>query len=171
MATNIVTSPEIVKYFKTCKYFRQNLGLVQSIDKNGTKAINDQDKFSYFYYSQYKAQIFAQGNVGDVKFYIDYGINDATVAVYFSDMFDEHIQNFDFDVFKNKGIEFYIGHILKTVEEKHEERKRNQELKKQEIDTQVGDPTKLFNNPGAVTYADVKAYLENKQKQRFQKNI
>jgi hypothetical protein len=169
MATNIVTSTEIVKYFKTCKYFRQNLGIVQSVDKSGTRMINDQDKFSYFYYNQYRAQIFAQGNVGDVKFYIDYGIRDTTVAVYFSDMFDEHILNFDFENYKKNGIEFYIGHILKNVEEKHEERKKKQEIKKH-VDKQLGDPDAVFNNPGAVTYADLKAYLEKQQKERFQKN-
>ena len=46
---------------------------------------------------------------------------------------------------------------------------KNNELKKLEIQ-QEGDPEAIFRNPGNVTYADFKAYLEKKQKERYKNN-
>lgn len=165
---HVVSSFQIVGEFKKSRYFRQNLGLVATIDRNGRRILNDKDRFSHHYNSMYKTTIYGQGNVGDIKFYTDHYIKDETFAVYYGDNFEEFIFKFDFNLVKEKGIDFYLGHIIKQVEEKYEEKVKNDELKKIEPKP-IGDPDMVFKNPGAVTYADLKAYLEKRQKQRYNK--
>jgi len=166
MALNIVAGMQTVQNFKNSKFFRQNLGLVATVDKNGRRVLNEKDKFSFFYNRQYRTTIYAQGNVGDIKFYGDHYIKDETFAVYFGDNFEEFIFKFDFNLVKEKGIDFYLGHILKEVEEKYEEKVKNDELKKIEV-TPQGDPDMVFKNPGGVSYADLKAYMEKRNKERY----
>jgi hypothetical protein len=163
---NVVSSFGIVNEFKRSRYFRQNLGLVATVDKNGRRILNEKDRFSYHYNSMYKTTIYAQGNVGDIRFYTDHYIKDETFAVYHGDNFEEFIFKFDFNLVKEKGIDFYLGHIIKDVEEKYDEKVKNDELKKIEPKP-VGNPDIVFQNPGAVSYADLKAYLDKKQKERY----
>lgn len=163
---HFVSSFQVANEFKRSVYFRQNLGLVATVDKNGRRILNDKDKFSYHYNSIYRTTIYAQGNVGDIKFYTDHYIKDETFAVYYGDNFEEFIFKFDINLVREKGIDFYLGHIIKQVEEKFEERVKNDELKKIE-EKPAGDPDMVFKNPGGVTYADLKAYLEKKQKERY----
>jgi hypothetical protein len=68
----------------------------------------------------------------------------------------------------SKGIDFYLGHILKEVEEKYEEKVKNDELVKLETKP-VGNPDMVLQNPGNVSYADLKAYMEKRNKQRYGK--
>jgi hypothetical protein len=96
MALNVVSSVQTAQYFKTSKFFRQNLGLVATVDKNGRRVLNEKDKFSFFYNNQYRTTIYAQGNVGDIKFYGDHYIKDETFAVYYGENFEEFIFKFDF---------------------------------------------------------------------------
>ena len=170
MAINIITSYQIAQVFKTSKYFRQNLGLVITVDKSGRRDMNRKDEFAFFYQNQYRTTIYAQGNVGDVKFYVDHLIKDDTFAVYTGDTFEEFLYTFDRKLIKEKGIEHYIGFLLKDVDLKYEEKVKNEELRKLEPVSE-GDPEKVFTNPGSVTYADVKAYLETKQKERYKNNF
>lgn len=165
----VVSSFYTVNEFKRSRYFRQSLGLVATVDKNGKRVLNDKDKFSFHYNSLYRTTIYGQGNVGDIKFYTDHYIKDETFAVYHGDNFEEFIFKFDFDIVKEKGIDFYLGHIIKEVEEKYEEKVKNDELKKIE-EKPAGNPEMVLQNPGAVTYEDLKAYLEKKQKERY-KNV
>ena len=67
---------------------------------------------------------------------------------------------------KEKGMDFYLGHILKECEEKYEEKKKNDELKKLE-EKPVGNPDMISQNPGSVSYADIQAYLEKKRQERY----
>lgn len=166
---HVVSGFHTVNHFKRSRYFRQNLGLVATVEKNGRRIYNEKDKFSNFYNTQYKTIIYGQGNVGDIKFYSDHYIKDDTFAVYFGENFEEFLFNFDHNIVKEKGIDFYIGSILKQVEEKYEEKVKNEELRKLEPKP-LGDADMVFKNPGAVTYADLKAYLEKKQKERYKNN-
>jgi hypothetical protein len=166
MALNVVTSASLIHKFNRSKFFRKNLGLVSTIDKNGTRIYNDKDRFLLFYSGIYKSTIFAQGNVGDVKFYIDHYIGGPTFAIYSGDNFEEFIFEFDEQMVSDKGIDFYIGHLLKTVDEKYEERVKNNELKKME-QKPTGNADNILNNPGNVTYEDLKAYLEKKNSERY----
>ena len=98
MAVNIVCSYRISQEFKNSKYFRQSLGLVSTIEKNGQRVFNDKDQFSKFYNQSYRTTIYAQGNIGDVRFYVDHMIHDLNFAVYVEESFEEFINSFDFDL-------------------------------------------------------------------------
>jgi hypothetical protein len=170
MALHVVCGYHTVQEFKKSRYFRVNLGLVQTIDKGGRRLFNEKDKFSHFYNSQYRTTIYGQGNIGDIKFYTDHFIKDTTIAVYYNEMFEEFLFELDIDVIREKGIDFYIGHILKKVEEEYEERVKKEELRKLE-EKPKGNAEMITMNPGSVTYADLKAYLENKNKERYKNNL
>lgn len=162
---NIVTNLTCLQEFKRCKFFKQNLGLVATVEKNGSRTYNPDDQFSFNYNNQYKTTIYGQGNIGNVKFYVDHYIQGNTIAVYSAD-FQEFIYELDRSIIKEKGIDFYIGHILKTTEEQYDERVENNELKKI-AEKEAGSGDKIFSNPGNVNYEDLKAYLEEKNKRRY----
>jgi hypothetical protein len=168
MLLHVVSGFQTVNIFKKSRYFRQNLGLVATVEKNGRRVYNEKDRFSNFYNTQYRTTIYGQGNVGDIKFYTDHYIRDESFAVYFGDSFEEFLFTFDYNFIKERGIDIYIGHIIKQVEEKYEEKVKNHETKKLEPKLE-GNPDMIFKNPGSVTYADLKAYLEKKQMERYNK--
>lgn len=168
MIYNVVTNSLVVNEIKRCRFFKKNLGIVSTIDKGVNREFNDKDRFAYHYQTTYKTFIYAQGNVGNIKFYIDHFIKEPLMAVYCGDNFEEFIYNVDFDQIKAKGIDHFLGHILKETDKSYEERAKENLLKKAETKKE-GDPYKVINNPGAVTYADVKAYLEMQNQQRFKK--
>lgn len=161
---NIVTRSTLMNELKKSKYYRQNLGLVTTLEHNGQRRYNEKDKFGFFYNNQYKTNINMQGTIGDIIVYIDYYINEDVIALYYNT--EEFIFNFDPKMVKDKGIDFYLGHLLKTMETQYEERMKLAEEKKIEVKKE-GNAETLKVNPGAVTYDDVKKYLEQKSKNRF----
>jgi len=164
MGYSIVTNQKVNNYFKKSRYYRQNLGLVATVEKNGDRIYNERDKFAHFYNTQYKTTIYGQGNVGDLMFYTDLYIQQDLLAVYLNT--EEFIFEFDERMVKEKGPDFYLGHILKELETKHEERVKSSEEKK--IETQKpADAESVFKNPGAVSYDDIQAYLKKKQSERY----
>ena len=165
MAMHIVTNFKIINLMKRSGFFKVNLGLVATVEKNGSRKYNDKDKFSLFYNTTYATTIYGQGNIGDIKFYTDHYINEEVLAVYYGDNYEEFIFNFDKELIIKKGVDFYMGHIIKEVETRYDEMIKNNELKKLE-EKPKGDPSKIFNNPGSVTYEDLKAYLEEERKKR-----
>lgn len=169
MAYNIVTNSFVMCEVKKCRYFKVNLGLASTVENNGNREFNTKDKFSFYYNSQYKTTIYAQGNVGDIKFYVDVFVKDTIMAVYVGPEFEEFILNVDFKIIKEKGVDFYLGHILKQVEEEHEERiKLNVEKKIEQ--RPAGNAEIVTFNPGAVRYEDLKAYLDKQNKERYKTN-
>lgn len=160
---NIVTNAGLINLMKQSRYFRVNLGLVQSVEKNGTRTYNDADKFSWYYNNKYKTTIYGQGNVGDIRFYTDHYIRDQVLAVYFGDNFEEFVFDFDFALFNSKGADSFLGNLLKECERRYEELIKNNELKKIE-ERKRGEASKLINNPGQVTWDDLKAYMEEQRK-------
>ena len=166
MAYNVLTNSFVMSEVKRCRYFKINLGVASTVDRNGNREFNDQDKFSYYYNTQYRTTIYAQGNVGDIKFYNDLFIKDPLMAVYVGQQNEEFIIDVDFELIKEKGIDFYLGHILKKIEEEHEERVKLNIEKKSEPKP-VGNSDMVTFNPGAVRYEDLKAYLEKQNSQRY----
>jgi hypothetical protein len=162
-----VTSTQVLNEFSKSKYFSQTLGLVSTVEKNGRRVFNDADKFSHHYNTQYKTIIHTKGKVGNILFYIDYYIRDLTFAVYIGDTFEEFLFEYDFNMVKDKGIDFYIGHLIKEVELKYEDRLEKNTIKEKD-EQYKGNADVLIANPGAVTYADLKAYIDKKQKERYQ---
>lgn len=165
MGMHIVTNFQIINEMKRSQYYRLSLGLVATVEKNGNRTYNDKDRFSWFYNNKYKTTIYGQGNIGDIRFYTDHYIKDMVLAVYFGDNFEEFIFDLDVQMINSKGIDFYLGHILKEVETRYEEMIKNNELKKLE-EKPKGDASKILNNPGSVSYEDLKAYMEEQRKNR-----
>lgn len=164
MGYSIVTNQKINNYFKGSRYYRRNLGLIATVEKNGDRVYNERDKFAHFYNTQYKTTIYGQGNVGDLMFYNDLYIHQDLIAVYLNT--EEFIFEFDEKLMKEKGPDHYLGHILKELENQHEERLKEAEEKKIQTE-KPADPDLVFKNPGSVNYADLQAYLQKKQSERF----
>jgi hypothetical protein len=163
MALNIVSNTNVIVKLSTSKYFRRSLGLVQTVEKGSSRVLNQKDPFNYFYSMRYNAMLYGQGNVGDIKFYVDQYILEDALAVYYGDNFEEFVFEFDSKYVDEKGADSYLGFILKECDRRYEELKVNNELKKLEPKPQ-GHADKLVNNPGQVTYEDVKAYMEEKRR-------
>jgi hypothetical protein len=151
---------------KKCRYFKIHLGLASTFEKNGQRIMNERDPFSFFYNNQYRTTIYGQGNVGDIKFYVDHFIKELLMAIYVGSNNEEFIISVDFKELKEKGIDGYLGSILKKVEEQYEERVRTETEKKMEPKKE-GNADIVTINPGAVTYQDLKAYIEKSNKQRY----
>ena len=164
MGYSIVTNQKINNCFKKSRYYRQNLGLVATVEKNGDRVYNERDKFAHFYNNQYKTTIYGQGNVGDLMFYTDLYIHQDLIAIYLNT--EEFIFDYDEKLMREKGPDFYLGHIIKELETKNEERMKQAEEKK--IETQMpANAESVLKNPGAVSYADLQAYLKKKQSERY----
>lgn len=167
MAYQIVTNLKIMNYIKKSRYYRVNLGLANTINdpKGGDERIfNQRDKFQYFYNNQYKTTIYGQGNIADMMFYVDHYIKDDVMAVYLNN--DEYIFNLDENLIKEKGPDYYLGHILKELDSQHEQRVKAQEEKKAEP-IKEANPDKVIMNPGNVNYEDLQAYLKKKREERY----
>lgn len=167
MSYNIVTNYKIITEIKKCRYFKVNLGLSSTMESKNSeeRLLNNRDQFSFFYNTQYKTTIYGQGNIGDIKFYTDHYIKDDVLAVYHNQ--EEFIFEYKPDILKEKGIESYLGLILKDLEIQYNERVQKEEEKKVETSQRLANPGSLVNNPGAVRYDDIKAYLEKKNKERY----
>lgn len=166
---NIVTNFDIINQIRSySKYFRVSLGIANTIeDQAGLRVYNDRDKFAFVYNQTYKTTIFAQGNIGNIKFYTDHYIKEDVMAVYYD--YEEFIIPYDRLLVKEKGIDAMIGFVLKKVNEEYKVRKEEIEIKKKKELEEVkpkGNAEKIFNNPGSVTYEDIKAYQMQKNTYR-----
>lgn len=161
---NIVTNREIIGYIKSnSKYFKVNLGFsATKEDKTGERVLSHKDEFAYSYNVYYKTIIYAQGNIGKIRFYTDHQILERKIAIYLE--LEEFVYDFDIkEIEQLGGIDNYLGKIIGEVEEKVKEIKTNKEVKEdQEKNYKKGDADKLFKNPGAVNYEDLKEYLRRK---------
>ena len=167
MEYSIVTNFRINQSFKSkSKYFKVSLGQVSTTDSNsGDRVYSQKDTFAYFYNTTYKTTIYGQGSIGNIKFYTDHYITEDHIAMYYDK--EEFIFDYDEKMVKEKGVDFYLGNLIKTIETEYKHRLEKEEEVKEEIKKQVGDPDKVLNNPGAVTYADLKAYLDKKNSERL----
>jgi len=163
---SIVTNFKIVNFFKSSKYFKINLGLSPTIvGRSGDRTLNPNDKFSFYYNTQYNTIIYAQGHIGDIMFYLDHYLKEDLLAVYINN--EEFIFKFDYLLMRDKGPDFYLGKILKELKEQHEERVKQAEENKIESEKYSPDPEKIKLNPGNVKYEDIQAFLEKKRGERF----
>ena len=160
----IVTNHYVMSFIKNSKYFETNLGVAVTMERNGERILNNQDEFAGSYNYQYKTTIYAQGKIGNIFFYVDFGILENTLACYHT--LEEFIFEFDEIFVQEKGISAYLGSILKQIDEQYQQRKKEAEERLQQEEErrkQPGQAEKLFNNPGAVTYEDIKAYIQQKR--------
>lgn len=168
MATyNIVTNSKILQEIKKSKYFKQNLGFASTMEskKSDFRLLSNSDSFAYSYNITYKTTIYASGQIGNISFYTDHHITEDVVAIYIDT--EEFVLKFDFILSKEKGIDPYIGFLLKTSDTEFETRIN---LKKEEIEKKkekVGNFQHVIDNPGGASYEDLKAYMEWKNTQRL----
>lgn len=170
---NLVTNEKTIKFFKSrTSYFKTDLGQSITLDgKSGEKGLNTNDKFSYFYGKRYSTSIFSKGLIGNIKVYSDFQIEDDVFAFYWDE--DEHIFNLNHALINEKGLDFFLGSILKEVHEKQEIKKEQLEKEKEnqktklQPDQRIGDPSKVITSPGDVRYEDMIAYLEKQRQERL----
>jgi hypothetical protein len=167
MAYNVVTNYTIITEIKKCTYFKTNLGLAATVDKGGNRVFRENDQFSYNYNKTYNTTLLGQGNVGDIKFYTDHLIRESVLVVYIGSNYEEFIINVDFKEIKEKGIDNFLGGVIKEVEIQFEERNKLRTEEKIEEKKQVGNPDLIFKNPGSVSYNDIKEYLDQQNKNRY----
>ena len=55
-----------------------------------------------------------QGKIGNIKFYTDHYINEDKLAFYHDK--EEFIFDFDHQMVKEKGVDFYLGHLIKKID-------------------------------------------------------
>jgi hypothetical protein len=170
MEYNIVTNFKIIQELKKYPNYKVSLGYSSTVAQpDNTRTFRETDKFAFFYNKRYKTTIYGQGYIGDISFYTDHYIKDDQLAIYFDK--EEFIFDFDWDMYKEKGIEWYLGYLLKDIEYKLEQEKLKKDKEKEIAENPqmtVGNPYKLVvghpqYNPGNVTFDDLKAYKEAKR--------
>ena len=167
MKYNIVTNRKINDIFKSkSRYYRVNLGVVSTIEsRSGDRTLNTLDNFAFYYNNIYRTTIYGQGNIGNIFIYIDMYIKEDKIAFYFDK--EEFIFDFDEKMVNEKGVDFYLGHLIKTIETEHQERLVKKQETIEEQKNEVGDANRIFDNPGNVKYADLKAYMEKIRLERL----
>jgi hypothetical protein len=160
---NIVISRDSLNYFKSSKYFKINLGLAITIEKGGKRKLNEDDNFSLRYNLAYSTNIFAQGNIGNIKIYTNIKFTGNTIVIYYGPTYEEFPYTLDLKLIKEKGMDHYLGVLLKEVEEKHNQLLEDNKIRKEAKAKIKGDANMITNNPGNVTYDDIKAYLNKKR--------
>lgn len=165
---NVVTNQKIINLIKSSsKYFKVNLGFSSTDeDRSGERVLSTKDEFAFSYNAFYKTFIYAQGNIGNIRFYTDHYIKEDVLAVYLD--LEEFVFNFDNDFYKEKGIDSLLGKIMKEVDDRMEQIKKDKKEQEDKKDlVKKGDPDKVFTNPGNVRYEDLKAYLDKKNNSRI----
>jgi hypothetical protein len=64
-----------------------------------------------------------------------------------------------------KGAEFYLGHLIKKVELELEQKKEVKTLEKNT--KKQGNADLVTKNPGAVSYEDIRAFVEKQRLERL----
>jgi hypothetical protein len=162
MNYNIVTNYRINQLFKQkSKYYKINLGQAITLEsRSGDRELNSNDQFAFSYNTYYKTGILRQGAIGDITFYTDHFILDDMIRLYID--VEEFIHNVNFRKLEDMGVDAYLGEVLKNSKEEYEI--RMDDTSDQESDSSNVDVSeKVITNPGAVTYEDLKAFMEKQR--------
>ena len=100
---NVVTNQNIINDIKTSKYFKINLGMSITTEGKEGRILSDKDHFAASYNYQYKTSIYAKGNIGGIKFYLDHFIKDDVLAIYYN--LEEFVFEYDRKFAIEKGID------------------------------------------------------------------
>ena len=167
MQYNIVTNFKINQILKSkSQYYKVSLGLSSTMESNsGDRNLNKSDDFAFYYNNLYRTTIYGQGSIGNIRFYTDHYIKEDKIAFYYDK--EEFIFDFDEKMTFEKGVDFYLGHLIKKIETEHEDRIKKKEEEKEIKKQEVGNPDQIFQNPGAVKYSDLKAYMEKMRTERL----
>jgi len=162
---SVVGDRVFINEVKNSKFFQQDLGeSFFSLDTSEKKLRNK--SFSTWYYKQTNSLIFKQGKIGNITFYLDYYLQKSIVGFFLESKEDTHQYAIDFDVneIQNYEIDTWLGNKLQQVDSEvyESENKENQKEGTENIDQ--GDPEKVFNNPGEVSFKDLQAYYRKYKK-------
>jgi hypothetical protein len=169
---NFVTGIDISITFKQSTLFKTNLGRSittrqKESDRSGERhvtkfSINDSDVFVKFYYEKFKTIIQSVGNIGSINFFTDHYLKNDQIVVYYKEK--EFVFTHDLVILKNKGVDNYLGYIIKEIETKYIDQVKDAKdiVLEEDLDAN-GNPDKLFTNPGAVSYEDLKKYIKQKK--------
>jgi hypothetical protein len=145
---------------------KYNLGYASTAeDKSGERKLSNKDGFAYSYNITYKTTINSNGSIGDINFYTDHHILDDVMAVYVN--VEEFVMDYEPLIVKSKGIDSYIGHILKRVDTEYSLRESSKNVAMNDEKVPVGNYLNVINNPGGASYEDMKAYMTWKSEQRL----
>ncbi len=164
---NFVSNLGFKSELKASKYFKLSLGVASTkIDRSGERVSNDDDEFAFFWNEKYKTPIYKQGTIGDINFYTDHYMNpDEVYVIHNREVF---ISKIDRIMIRDKGVDFYLGHLLKKMElELKEKNKEDEIISNKEVGA---DPDIITKSPGSVKYEDLKAYIEKRSRERFSTN-
>lgn len=163
---NFVAKKSIIDSFKGSKHFKVNLGHSLSVNKDGQRKfqINDKDKFAKFYHDKYRIALLSEGNIGQLNFFSDYYIDEDIIVVFFDDK--DFVFVHEPLTMRDKGIEAYLGSLIKEIETKHENELANagSNIDDAYNNKEQGDADKLIKNPGSVTWEDIQAHYNRKKK-------
>jgi hypothetical protein len=174
MEYNIVTNYNLNQKIRYgSKYYTVQLGVsTTKIDQAGDRQPNRDDQFAFVYSQYYKSQVLSQGYIGNIKFYTDHQINDDVLIFYYDR--EEFIFDWDSTKVRQNGVDAFLGGCIKKIETEYAERieKAKEEKRRAEEETTnktkpAGDPNRILQNPGAVSYEDLKAYLDKKNQDRM----
>lgn len=173
MEYNIVTNYRLNQSIRQgSKFYQVKLGLATTkVDVAGDRQPNRDDQFSFVYSQYYKSQIHGQGFIGNIRFYTDHQIKDDVLIFYYDR--EEFIFEWDAKKIREKGVDAFLGGCIKKIETEYKERidkaKEDKIRADEEAKNQVkkGNPEKIFSNPGAVSYEDLKAYLAEQNANRM----
>jgi hypothetical protein len=77
---------------------------------------------------------------------------------------EEFVHPYDERFIREKGVDAFLGHILKISKDEYEQMNKSEEVTNE---IKQGNSEKLLQNPGNVTYADIKAFMEKKNAERL----
>jgi hypothetical protein len=174
MEYNIVTNLKLNQLIKQgSKYYTVQLGLATTkIDQAGDRQPNRDDQFAFVYSQYYKTNVHGQGFIGNIRFYTDHQIKDDVLIFYYER--EEFIFEWEPIRIRENGVDAFLGGCIKKIETEYKERiekakedsRRAEEEAKKPVKVE-GNADRIFENPGAVSYADLKAYLDKKNAERL----
>ena len=158
---NIISNKYYIDYIQNnSKYFKKKLGQSITVEQNSNRELR-QGNFSTWYYNNYKAIIFKQGEIGPLHFFIDYYLKKNILGFFMENDLDniQYAIEWDEDEVKEIGIDVWLSNKLQEIDNTIEE---NEKIKNEKTD-KVGNPEKLRTSPGSTTWSDIKEYYNSKK--------
>ena len=168
---SFISSKKIIDSFKKSKWFKTDLGSVfMPASKDRKFDYTKQSKFMQYYLVTYGSKLYKEGNIGEqISFYTDWKITDSTIVVFYQ---DEHhfVFQYDMKVIEAKGVDSYLGSLIKVIETEYlpniVHNKETVTVEDSVEDKYKRAQEKIKQNPGNVSYDDIKDYLKMKKFKR-----
>jgi len=165
MSFKFVSNKSIISKFKSSKLFKTDLGRsFTNSGKGGIKAdFSRQEDFVRNYYEANNQMLHKEGNIGKIEFYSDFRVNNK-IKVFYENY--DFIFDYDMTSLRDKGVEAYLGSILKDIEINLLPNMKPKKVEKIELSEEQRialAQQKIKTNPGAVTYDDIKDIIKAKR--------